>query len=208
MHFSWRGSHRPQGSLQTGRWSTANVLKNSMQTHAPGRGVTSGVRREPAAPRVLVTCCPESVAPCPAAHGSVPWRCRPCRCPKELLQPRRETSRSFAEVRTVVSHRSSTIQAAAVSSWSSALAARSSADPPSAISWPLRCPSLVCVVEISHWLHLPTAKVNTRDSPKRLGLITNVLSRLCSDWVYHGLWPGSSWDGRMVLTPDRLVVRG
>ena len=76
------------------------------------------------------------------------------------------------------------------------------------ISWPLRCPSLVCAVEISHWLHLPTAKVNTRDSPKRLGLITNVLSRLCSDWVYHGLWPGSSWDGRMVLTPDRLVVRG
>lgn len=132
MHFSWRGSHRPQGSLQTGRWSAANVLKNSMQTHAPGRGVTSGVRREPAVPRVLVTCCPESVAPCPAAHGSVPWRCRPCRCPKEPLQPRRETSRSFAEVRTVVSHRSSTIQAAVVSSsWSSALAARSSADPPS-----------------------------------------------------------------------------
>lgn len=208
VRSSWHGSHRPQGSLWTGTWSIASVPKNSMQTHNPGCGVTSGVCREPAVRGALTTCCPEPVVPCTAAHGSVPWGCWPCPCPKELLQTHGETSRSFTES-ALVSHGSSTVQGAVVSCfWNSALAARSSADPPSATSWPLHCPALVCAAEISHRLHLPTANVNTCYSPERRGLITNVLNTLCSDWVYHGLWPGSSWDGRMVLTPDRLVIRG
>lgn len=80
--------------------------------------------------------------------------------------------------------------------------------PTNVSSWPPPTVPPGCAAEIPHRLHLPTAHVNPCFSPEGLGLVTHTLGTLRSDRACHGLWPGSSWDGRVVLTPDHLVIRG